>query len=52
LAENEQQWFALAFHVGRLLLDDPDNANLKTRRDEALQKHAGREPGPPTEPKK
>jgi len=41
LAEKEGKWFAVAFHVGRLLLDDPDNADLKKRRDEALGKHAG-----------
>ena len=40
LAQKEQQWFAVAFHVGRLLLDDPDNTDLKKRRAEALQKHA------------
>ena len=42
LAQKEGKWFAVGFHVGRLLLDDPDNAGLKKRRDEALQKHAGR----------
>jgi WD40 repeat protein len=42
LAEKEQNWFAVAFHVGRLLLDDPDNAELKNRREEALRKHAAR----------
>jgi hypothetical protein len=41
-AEKEQQWFAVAFHVGRLLLDDPDSADLKKRREEALQKHAAK----------
>jgi WD40 repeat protein/tRNA A-37 threonylcarbamoyl transferase component Bud32 len=40
LAEQERQWFAVAFHLGRLLLDDPDNADLKQRREQALQKHA------------
>ena len=35
-AEQEQRWFAAAFHLGRLLLDDPDNADLKKRRDAAL----------------
>jgi len=45
LAEKEQKWFAVAFHVGRLLLDDPDNADLKKRRDDALAKHAAK-PGP------
>jgi hypothetical protein len=42
LAAKEQQWFAVAFHVGRLLLDDPDNADMKKRREEALKKHAAR----------
>jgi hypothetical protein len=41
-AEKEQKWFAVAFHVSRLLLDDPDNADLKQRREEALRKHAAR----------
>ena len=40
-AEQKKQWFAVAFHVGRLLLDDPDNADLKKRIEEALQ-HAER----------
>ena len=39
IAEKEKQWFAVAFHVGRLLLDAPDDAGLKRRRDEALRKH-------------
>jgi eukaryotic-like serine/threonine-protein kinase len=41
VAQQEKQWFAVAFHVGRLLLDDPDNADLKKRSEDALQ-HAGR----------
>jgi Tol biopolymer transport system component len=44
LAENEGRWFAVAFHLGRLLLDDPDNAELKQRREAALQKHHGGQP--------
>ncbi len=40
LAEKDKQWFALAFHLGRLLLDTPDDADLKRRRDEALRRHA------------
>jgi len=40
-AEAEKRWFAVAFHLGRLLLDDPDNADLKRRRDDALNKHQG-----------
>ncbi len=39
LAEKEQQWFAVAFHLGRLLLDAPDDVDLKQRREEALRKH-------------
>ena len=35
------RWFAVAFHVGRLLLDEPDDADLKRRRDRALAQHAG-----------
>jgi WD40 repeat protein len=42
LAEKHKQHFALAFHLGRLLLDDPDNAGLKKRRDDALKRHADR----------
>jgi WD40 repeat protein len=41
LAEKEKQWFAVAFHLGRLLLDNPDDAELKQRREEALRRHAG-----------
>jgi len=37
LAATEEQWFAAAFHLGRLLLDDPGNAELTRRRDEALK---------------
>jgi hypothetical protein len=40
LAEKEQQWFAIAFHVGRLLLDTPDDVELQRRRDEALRLQA------------
>lgn len=40
LADKEGKWFAVAFHLGRLLLDDPDNATLKQRRTAALRKHA------------
>lgn len=40
LAEKEEQWFAVAFHLGRLLLAAPDNTDLKKRREHALQKHA------------
>jgi WD40 repeat protein len=48
LAEKEKQWFAVAFHVGRLLLDAPDDAGLKQRCEEALRRHAATVPvGPP-----
>jgi WD40 repeat protein len=40
LAEKEKRWFAVAFHLGRLLLDSPDDADLKRRREQALQAHA------------
>jgi WD40 repeat protein len=40
LAEQEKQWFAAAFHLGRLLLDQPDDADLKRRRAQALANHA------------
>lgn len=43
-AERAGQWFAVGFHVNRLLLDDPDNAALKTRRKDALRKHGQAEP--------
>ncbi len=39
-AEGQKRWFAAAFHIARLLLDDPDNADLKKRRQQALQDHA------------
>ncbi len=48
LAEKEKQWFAVAFHLGRLLLDEPDDVDLKRRREEALRNHVGAVPvGPP-----
>jgi hypothetical protein len=40
LAEKEKQHFALVFHLGRLLLDNPDDAELKKRREDALKRHA------------
>jgi len=40
-AEQQKNWFAVAFHVGRLLLDQPDNAELKRRREEAIQQFQG-----------
>jgi len=40
--EQEGKWFAVAFHVGRLLLDASDNADLKKRRDDALGRHAAK----------
>jgi WD40 repeat protein/serine/threonine protein kinase len=37
-AENADQWFAAAFHLNWLLKNDPDNADLRRRRD-AAQSH-------------
>ncbi len=34
-AEADQDWFAARFHLNRLLLNDPNNADLLRRRDEA-----------------
>jgi WD40 repeat protein len=45
LAEQDKQWFAVAFHLGRLLLDAPDDVDLKQRREEALRKHNESTPG-------
>jgi hypothetical protein len=39
-AEQLKQWFAVSFHLSRILLDTPDDADLKRRRDEARQKPA------------
>jgi eukaryotic-like serine/threonine-protein kinase len=39
LAEKDKQWCAVAFHLGRLLLDAPDDADLKRCREEALRRH-------------
>ncbi len=47
LAEKEKQWFAVAFHLQRLLLDAPNDADLKQRRDEALRQHAAVIPNKP-----
>jgi hypothetical protein len=38
--KQQQQWFAAAFHLGRLLLDEPNNAQWQHRRQQALKKHA------------
>ncbi|HZT82125.1 MAG TPA: hypothetical protein VFA26_18000 [Gemmataceae bacterium] len=46
LAEQQQQWFAAAFHLGRLLLDEPNNAQWQHRRQQALKKHAAAQPRP------
>jgi uncharacterized protein with WD repeat len=46
LAEGQQQWFAAAFHLGRLLQDQPDDDALKQRRDAALKNHAAGPPRP------
>jgi len=35
ISEKDPPGFAVAFHLGRLLLDDPANADLKKRREEA-----------------
>jgi Tol biopolymer transport system component len=40
VAEQEKRWFAVAFHLGRLLLDAPADAELKRRRNEALRSQA------------
>jgi hypothetical protein len=32
-AEAEKHWFAAVFHLDRLLAGDPDNADLRRRRD-------------------
>jgi hypothetical protein len=42
----QQQWFAAAFHLGRLLLDEPNNAQWQQRRQQALKKHAAAQPRP------
>jgi WD40 repeat protein len=49
LAEGQKQWFAAAFHLGRMLRDQPDDADLIRRRVAALQNHAvtPMEPAPP-----
>ena len=44
LAEGQQQWFAAAFHLGRMLRDQPDDADLQRRRDAALKNHAAPPP--------
>ena len=43
-AEQQQQWFAAAFHLGRLLLDQPGDADLQRRRAAALKNHAAPPP--------
>jgi WD40 repeat protein/tRNA A-37 threonylcarbamoyl transferase component Bud32 len=43
-AENESHWFAVAFHLGRLLLEVPDDADLTRRRAAALQRHQAAHP--------
>jgi hypothetical protein len=40
LAEQQKQWFAAAFHLDRLLVDDPANGDLKRRRELALKNRA------------
>jgi WD40 repeat protein len=39
-AEANKEWFAAAFHLGRLLLDQPNDAELRRRRDTALKNHS------------
>ena len=39
LAEKEKQHFAAAYHLGWLLLDSPNDPDLRRRRDEALKAH-------------
>jgi crotonobetainyl-CoA:carnitine CoA-transferase CaiB-like acyl-CoA transferase len=39
LAENQQQWFAAAFHLSQLLAVDPDNAEGRQRHERALKNH-------------
>ena len=51
LAEKEKRHFAAAFHLGRLLLDDPADAGLKKRREEALKLHAAAKPAQVTPPR-
>jgi hypothetical protein len=51
LAEKEKQWFAAAFHLGRLLLDSPNDADLKRRRDDALKGHAAAKAAQVTPPR-
>jgi len=41
-AERERRWYAVAFHVGRLLLDDPTNADLGKHRDDARARHTAK----------
>ncbi len=45
-AERDKEWFAVAFHLGQLLRDKPGDADLKRRRDQALEKL---KPPPPME---
>jgi WD40 repeat protein len=46
-AESNADWFAAAFHLGRLLKDRPNDADLKCRRDQALLNLRGAEVAPP-----
>jgi len=46
IAAKEEKWFAAVFHLGHLLLDAPNDADLKRRRDEALAKHNAAKPSP------
>jgi hypothetical protein len=46
LAEGQKHWFAAAFHLGRMLRDQPGDADLQRRRDAALKNHAAPPPTP------
>jgi hypothetical protein len=41
---------AAAFHLGRLLLDQPDDPDLKRRREQALKNHETATAAPPKVP--
>jgi WD40 repeat protein len=43
-AEADREWFAAAFHLGRVLIYLPNNAELRRRRDAALKNAAAAQP--------
>jgi WD40 repeat protein/tRNA A-37 threonylcarbamoyl transferase component Bud32 len=45
-AEGQKQWFAAAFHLGQMLRDQPDDADLTRRRAVAQKNHAAPPPAP------